>query len=63
MKITIDQDNCIGCGNCEDVCPELFELREDGISYVRKENLRDDLIECARDAEDSCPVSVIEVSE
>lgn len=63
MKISIDQDNCIGCGSCEALCPELFELREDGVSHVRSENIKDELLECARDAEEACPVQVITVEE
>jgi ferredoxin len=28
-KIPVDIDLCIGCGSCVEVCPEVFELRDD----------------------------------
>ena len=69
MKIAIDQDGCIECGSCEAICPEIFVLPEgDKACVVNKYRLNnkpaegeigEDLIVCARDAADSCPVSVI----
>ncbi len=29
MKFKVDQELCIGCGACEGVCPEVFELDDD----------------------------------
>ncbi len=63
MKPVIDHDLCIGCGNCEDLCPEVFRLRDDGLSYVIAEEPGEELYGCTRDAEDSCPVSAISVEE
>jgi ferredoxin len=34
MHVWIDQDLCTGDGLCEDHCPEVFMLLEDGIAYV-----------------------------
>jgi Pyruvate/2-oxoacid:ferredoxin oxidoreductase delta subunit len=25
----VDQDTCTGCGACVDLCPEVFELKDD----------------------------------
>jgi ferredoxin len=33
MKFKVDQELCIGCGACEETCPEIFELYHD-LSYV-----------------------------
>ena len=35
MRVWIDQDLCTGDGLCTDHCPEIFQLLDDGISYVR----------------------------
>ena len=34
MKVTIDQDRCIGSGQCVTALPEVFDQREeDGTAY------------------------------
>ncbi len=25
-KVIIDEEECIGCGSCAEICPEVFEL-------------------------------------
>ena len=35
----IDQDLCTGDGLCEDLCPEVFKILEDGIAYVREDDV------------------------
>jgi ferredoxin len=34
MRVWIDQDLCTGDGICEDLCPDVFVILEDGIAYV-----------------------------
>lgn len=29
-KVVLDQDCCIGCGSCAEICPEVFEMDENG---------------------------------
>jgi ferredoxin len=70
MRVSIDREGCISCGNCEAICPEVFKLlREtDGKSSIvekyRKGDLGkgefgDDLKTCAENGRDGCPVQVI----
>ena len=33
-KITIDQELCIGCGACANLCPEVFKMKDDGKAEV-----------------------------
>lgn len=35
MKVWIDQDLCTGDGLCEEICPSVFALRDDGLAYVK----------------------------
>lgn len=63
MKPVVDEDLCIGCGMCESICPEVFRLEDDGLAHVIVENPGEDLYECTREAQDSCPVDAISVSE
>jgi ferredoxin len=58
MKFKVDQDTCIGCGACEETCPEVFEL-PDGTSQVKLDPVPEELQETALEAEAGCPVSAI----
>ena len=61
MKPMIDQDMCIGDGVCEDLCPAVFQLGDDGLAHVIDDDPSEELYGCIRDAEASCPVSCITV--
>ena len=63
MKVTIDRDGCIGCGLCEQTCPEVFRMNEDdGKAEVYAQPEKDDE-GAAKEAEDNCPASVIKTEE
>ena len=36
MKVWIDQDLCTGDGLCEEICPAVFTLLDDGLAYVKE---------------------------
>ena len=38
MKAYVDDETCIGCGTCPEVCPEVFHMTDGGNSkgYTRK---------------------------
>jgi ferredoxin len=52
----VDIDLCIGCGLCTELCPKVFELREDK-AWVTNPN-GCDTCDCQQ-AVDSCPVTAI----
>lgn len=54
----INKEKCIGCGYCTSVCPEVFELGEDGKSQVKSD--ADLSKECIKEAKEGCPVGAIE---
>jgi ferredoxin len=58
MRPIVDQDLCIGCGRCEETCPGVFQVGDDGLSHVLAS---DRCIEagCCEDAADECPVDAI----
>jgi ferredoxin len=59
MSIYIDQERCIGCGRCTEICPDVFKLNNAGKSTViSKENL-----DCAKKASDQCPMEAIKIEE
>lgn len=59
MQITIDEQKCVGCGRCTELCPEIFKLSENGKATVTKTEDN----ECAMKAADECPVEAIFVDE
>lgn len=58
MTVYIEEDECIGCGTCEEVCPEVFRLNADTekAEVIMPEGGPEELIE---EAIDSCPASCI----
>ena len=38
MKVWIDQDLCTGDGICAEICPDIFEMADDGLAYVKEEH-------------------------
>ena len=60
-KIVIDGELCVGCGACASLCPEVFELQDDGKAKVINE---DGCKKCDCDlVVNSCPVGVIKIEE
>lgn len=59
MKPTVDQDLCIGDGICEDLCADVFELRDDGLAYVVNEDPPENLWPSVKEAVDECPTDAI----
>jgi len=57
MKVKIDREKCIGCSECSDICPNVFELK-DGKAYAREEETDKP---CAKEAESICPVQAIKI--
>ena len=62
MKVRVDADICIGCETCVDICPEIFEMRDD-IAIIKEENIPEDLQDSCREAADICAVDAIIIDE
>ena len=58
MKATGEHDLCIGCALCESICPEVFEMGDDGLAHVIGE-VTPELEDTAEEARDSCPTEAI----
>ena len=63
MKVTVDQNSCIGCGMCFDICPEIFVCNDDNKSEVSKENAVESFEDKIREAQEICPVGAIIVED
>lgn len=56
--VFVDSDLCIGCGLCTEICPEVFEMGDDGQAHVINEDECSEL-DCCAEASDSCPTEAI----
>lgn len=61
MKAYVSQETCISCGFCEGVCPEVFELNDEGKSVTIADEIPNEFLSTAKDAESGCPVDAIVV--
>ena len=61
LTITIDRDECIGCGACCSDAPGTFEMDDEDKAVVRSDCLDDKetILEAAR----NCPVDAIIVED
>jgi ferredoxin len=58
----IDEEACIGCGACEEMCPEVFKMNESlGFALVVNPGGAD--VDKIAEAMEACPVNCITWSE
>jgi ferredoxin len=62
MRARVDQEMCVGTGMCEASAPDLFEVGDDGLSHVLRDDLPPDRVTAAREAADNCPTRALTVS-
>lgn len=63
IKAKVSKEACIGCGACQAIVSEVFQLGDDGQAEVIVEEISENLESDVKDAADSCPTSAIEVEE
>lgn len=61
MNPQVDESLCTGCGLCADICPEVFELGNDGFAKVVDSDPGPDLESKVIEARDSCPSEAISI--
>ena len=57
--VNIDKEKCIGCALCSNLCPEVFELAENGKAKVKEGADLEKNKECVKEAKESCPTGAI----
>ncbi len=57
-KIKIDNELCIGCGLCAEICSKTFEMNGDKARVKKKEV---DKITSEKEAAESCAVNAIKI--
>jgi len=62
MKVRIIKEECIACGVCADIAPEIFEMGDDA-AEVKVDDVPASEQEAVREAAESCPTEAIEIEE
>lgn len=74
FAVHVERDECILCGTCWDVCPEVFEPSdEDGLCQIVEDyrtpagiahgKVSGAQLDCVTEAAEGCPVEIITVEE
>ena len=67
MKVSVDQTKCVVCGSCVAICPEVFEMRDDGTVNVKAElqgvDIPTELEAKVKEAQSMCPATAIVIEE
>jgi ferredoxin len=63
MKVRVDAGVCAGFGVCLGLCPEVFQLHDDGYAIVRVSEVPQELEDAVREAVSQCPSRAISLSE
>ena len=59
MKVVVDEDRCAGHGMCLTLCPEVFDMTDDGWAVANPEDVPTEFETAAREAIENCPERAI----
>ena len=60
MKVKVEQDKCIGCGNCVALSDsQVFDFNDDGLATAIVDEVPSDLEGVAKEAIEQCPTEAI----
>ena len=60
MKTIVIEDICVGCAMCVQICPEVFEIRDDKV-VVMANPIPKELEDKVKRAASECPVEAIKI--
>ena len=60
MNLKVNQDKCIGCGQCVSICEDVFNVNDEGLAEVIETPIKEEHLEDATTAKESCPTEAIE---
>lgn len=62
-RITVDRAACEGYGNCVQAAPSMFDLDDDDVVVLLRDELEQDSVGQAEEAALACPVRAIRIDE
>ena len=61
MQIIVDEDSCVGHGECEAMAPEVFRVGDDGIAQILDHDASPEIRALVERAALYCPADAIKV--
>ncbi|HUT84265.1 MAG TPA: ferredoxin [Thermodesulfobacteriota bacterium] len=58
MKVMVNEEVCVGDGMCVEICPEIFQMRED-VAVTKMAEVPEELEDACSEAAESCPMEAI----
>jgi ferredoxin len=62
MRVSVDEETCVGCGACAEICPEVFQVPDEK-ALVLLDEVPAGFQDRCREAAEACPVEAIEIDE
>ena len=60
MKVKVNQDKCIGCGNCVALSESnVFDFNDNGLAECILDDVSEEFKEVAKEAIEQCPTEAI----
>ena len=63
MKAKVIDNICIGCGACQAIIPDEFEINDEGIAQAKNEVVNKKNEADVIDAKENCPTGAIAIEE
>lgn len=63
LKVVANRSACCGYGVCAEICPEVYQLDNNGIVVLATDTVPAGLEEKAREGAAACPQNALEVVE
>jgi ferredoxin len=63
VKVAVDSEICAGHGNCTAICPDVFDLTDDGYAVVITADVPAEHEDTVRDAVAQCPERAVSFAE
>ena len=58
-RVVVDRDRCVGSGACEMLAPDVFEVDDDGVLVIHREEPAEEELPDVRDAVQACPIQAL----